>query len=130
MNTLSRNCRGRGESERRQCRCGAAVYSYRGYETTAQVRIYDAKTGLLHDCPSLVIADVVECVCGQTVSRFTNGSKANGDGSPHVCPKPVTVTIAPHVAPPAAPKKAALPINPSNHWRGVVSTEIHRNNGV
>jgi len=109
------------------------IFTYRGYETTAQLRTYDATTGLIHDCPALVIADVIQCACGVIVSRYTDGSKANGDGSPHVCPRRITVKLAPNATPPAAtpaPKPPAKPVNPSGHWRGAISTEIKRNPGV
>lgn len=130
MIALSRNCPGRGESQRRQCRCGAIVYSYMGYETTAQRRIYEDKTGLVHDCPALRLSDVIECACGDVVRRYDDGRKENMDRTPHTCGRKVAVTIAPHATPPAAPKPPQKPVNPTAGWKGVVSTEIHRNPGA
>jgi hypothetical protein len=100
------------------------VYSYMGHETTAQRRIYEDKTGLIHDCPAVRLTDIIECHCGDMVQRYDDGHKMNMDNTPHTCAKPVTVTIAPPATP--APKQAPKPVNPSGHWKGVVSTEIHR----
>jgi hypothetical protein len=104
--------------------CGRRDLGYwRPYNTTAKTRLVNPD-GSDHLCTP-ILPDTIQCLCGDMVQRYEDGHKLNMDHTPHVCAKPVTVTIAPHAAAPI-PRSAPKPVNPSGYWRGVVSTEIHR----
>lgn len=103
-------------------RCGAKdVHWWTAYNRTARPRLENAD-GSAHECPANESEDIIECLCGVVVFRYGDGTKRNfDDGEPHVCARPVTVTIAPPVT-----KQPARPVNTSGGWKGIVSTEIHR----
>lgn len=92
MTSLRTTCPGRGQSRPFACTCGATVYRYRGYETTAKARLYNVADGTIHEHAAPGIPDMIECVCGVQVYRDPSG-KRNMDGKAHVCARPVIMPL-------------------------------------
>jgi hypothetical protein len=67
-------------------KCGAMVSTYTGPRRTYPTT-FDAGTWHTHRCVALPpVSDIVECLCGQMVSRWPDGTKTDwGKGTSHIC---------------------------------------------